>query len=625
MRRSGMAHAELVGIARRDIWRKIGWTGLALALVALLVLISTSNQTAIAQQRPILIPGVLEPEEMRVESFPNKKIELTAPERMLGDALKTSDNSKPSTLLPALNQILAQYPDFSDGYVMRAFALCDAGSDRNAISADLDRALKSNSNSRTAKTSVGSLLATRAKIKYLNGDYAGAITDLEQSIRSDLSKALEFSNSGGVKPEKTGPMCVWTEPDLDGLVQRFVGDYRPYLFRGLYHGFFLFYENDERTKQASLSSTFDDFDKAAQINPASVLPHLFKAEVFSKTFFLQMMNVYNPRRDQLNSTMINLLDQTLAFDNQNIWALKERALMYSHLKKWPQAIADYDRALGADPKDYASLNDRALAKIEIGDTYAAISDLGEAIRSKERELQHSETYQARADAYIKTRQWDLAIRDLTTALSLEIGGQVLLANVRQFRALYPEYKAAADDAVARKLQQTFYPDWKYEDFAGKFLNGNGSFGFPNFVIGDLFLKRSDANLKAGNWRAAKLDFRRAGRGYNDAPDAIDRWREIGALTNARLYIDMKTFNDERSEAVNIWVKQARDETSPYSVQQFELNCGARRMRVIASASYDETGNLTGSREAEEVGRLSCPTRPVKSFTMVLASATDALG
>lgn len=555
-----------------------------------------TNPTATAQQSPVLIPGVLEPEEMRVEPLPIKKIELTAPERMLGDALKASDNSKPSTLLPALNQILAQYPDFSDGYVMRAFALCDAGNDRAAISADVGRALKSVSGSRAGKTPFGSLLATRAKIEYLNGDYVAAINDLEQATRSDLSKALEFSNSGGVKPEKTGPVCVWTETDLDELVQRFARDYRPYLFRGLYHGFFVFFEQNETTKKALLSRTFDDFDTAAKINPASALPHLFKAEVFLKTFFFQMMSIYDPQHDQLNNTMINLLDQILAFDNENVWALKERALMYSHLKKWRQAIADYDRALVADPKDLVSLNDRALAKIEIGDTFAAILDLSEVIKKGERQLQHSESYQARADAYIKTRQWDLSVRDLTAALSLELGGQVLLANIRQFRALYPEYRTATDDAVARKLQQTFYPDWKYEDFAGKFLTGNGSFGFPNFVIGDLFLKRSDANLKAGNWHAAKLDFRRAARGYNDATDAIDRWREIGPLKNARLYIDMKTFNDERGEAVNIWVKQARDENSPYSVQQFELNCGARRIRTISSASYDGIGNLTGSYE-----------------------------
>ena len=211
-------------------------------------------------------------------------------------------------------------------------------------------------------------------------------------------------------------------------------------------------------------------------------------------------------------------------------------------------------------------------------------------------MQHSESYQARADAYMKTRQWDLAIRDLTTAISLEIGGQVLLGNVKQFRALYPEYGTATDEAVARKLQQTFWPNLKYEDFAERFLHKNGSFGFPDFVIADLYLKRLDASLKAGDWHAAKLDFRRAQRGYLNYPDGIDRWREIGPPMNTRLYIDMKTFNDEHREAVNVWVKQARDEDGPYSVEQFELNCGARRTRVLSSASYDGAGNFTGGRQ-----------------------------
>ena len=66
--------------------------------------------------------------------------------------------------------------------------------------------------------------------------------------------------------------------------------------------------------------------------------------------------------------------------------------------------------------------------------------------------------------------------------------------------------------------------------------------------------------------------------------------------NARLYIDMKTFNDERREAVNVWVKQARDENGPYSVEQFELNCGARRTRMLSSANYDGAGNFTGGRQ-----------------------------
>jgi hypothetical protein len=68
-----------------------------------------------AHLAPILIPGVAEPDEMRVEPFP--KATPNEPERMLGEAMKeTSGNSDPNALLPALNRILAKYPDYGDGY-----------------------------------------------------------------------------------------------------------------------------------------------------------------------------------------------------------------------------------------------------------------------------------------------------------------------------------------------------------------------------------------------------------------------------------------------------------------------------------------------------------------------------
>lgn len=308
-----------------------------------------------------------------------------------------------------------------------------------------------------------------------------------------------------------------------------------------------------------------------------------------------MMGIFNPRHVELNKTMLSLLNNTLSIDPNDVWALGNRAEIYFHLQNWQQAIADYDRVLALDPKNPTELNDRAEAKLQVGDAYGAISDLSEAIRHKERELHHSTSYEARADAYVKTKQWDLAIRDLTTAISLQVGGQVWLANIHQFRALYPEYDPAADEAIARKLQQTFFPNASYESFAEGFLHKNGPFGFPNFVIADMYLKRSDTYLRKGNLHAAQLDFRRAERGYPDAPGAIDRWREISPSVNARVYIDMKTFNDVQHQAVNLWIKEVRGDDGPYSIEQFELNCGARQLRMISSASYDAAGNSTGSR------------------------------
>jgi hypothetical protein len=92
-------------------------------------------------RQPILISGVQEPDEMRVEPFPAANYVPTAPEQMLADAMKSVGSNKPEALLPALNQLLAKYPDFSDAYVMRLGALCE-GNDLIAISSDINNALK---------------------------------------------------------------------------------------------------------------------------------------------------------------------------------------------------------------------------------------------------------------------------------------------------------------------------------------------------------------------------------------------------------------------------------------------------------------------------------------------------
>lgn len=92
---------------------------LVFAFIGLFVYRSYSRRDrSIAAQNvhrgPILIPGVQEPEEMRVEPIPVEV--LRPPERMLADAMQQAGNkSDPAALQPALNRILAKYPDYSDG------------------------------------------------------------------------------------------------------------------------------------------------------------------------------------------------------------------------------------------------------------------------------------------------------------------------------------------------------------------------------------------------------------------------------------------------------------------------------------------------------------------------------
>jgi hypothetical protein len=243
------------------------------------------------------------------------------------------------------------------------------------------------------------------------------------------------------------------------------------------------------------------------------------------------------------------------------------------------------------------------AKMLAFSPYEAISDFTDAIKIEARELLKSKAYEGRADAYMKTYEWGLAIKDLTTAISLQVGGNELVANVGQFRAIYPEYGAASDEAIAQKLNQTFYPDIKYEDFLAHFLTGRA---LSSTIIPELYIKRSDAYLRKGDWRSALIDFRRATNGFPDYAVGVDRWRRFSETSNAHSYIDMKSLDDALDGSVKLSIKQARggnDARGPYELYRFELNCSAEKIRTLSWAEYDASGTLIKGGEGGRWGSI----------------------
>jgi tetratricopeptide (TPR) repeat protein len=239
------------------------------------------------------------------------------------------------------------------------------------------------------------------------------------------------------------------------------------------------------------------------------------------------------------------------------------------------------------------------AKMQSLSPYEAISDLTEAIKIEGWELLKSKAYEGRASAYMQTRDWDRAIKDLTSAISLQIAGSVV-GNVSQFRSIYPEYGAASDEAIARKLNQTFYPDIKYEDFSARFLTGSSTV-IPDTVIPELYIKRSDAYLRKGDWRSAIVDFRRATNGFPDY--AIDPWRQFDETFNAH-YVDMKNFDDADDGSLKLWIKQGvNDAPGPYELYRFELNCSAEKIRTLSWAEYNASGTLVKSGQGGRWGSI----------------------
>ena len=564
---------------------------------------ATANERHAA---PILIPGITEPEEMRVE--PISFVVPTPRERMLGEALEQSRNKgDAAALLPAIDRVIARYPDYADAYVGRLGLLCD-GKDGTAILADINSALKYIGSSRMAKDlpdTAGSLLSIRAKIERANGDDSSAMEDLDKAIHANLADATKFVNGKATAPQKTASPCTWTMPDMDALVRHFPNDYRTHLFRGLYYGSFAALNQD------SVTPALENLRKAREINRNSALPHFFSAHILNKGYTFKRGGMSEALRGDLNRTLLNELTAALTLDPNLLPALKDRAEVYFELKQFQQAIPDYDQVLILNPTDAGAYNDRALAKIQLGDKFGALSDFDKAIENTKRELMKSDSYEGRAEAYMKTRQWDLAIRDLTTAISLQIGGIAMVGNIKQFRAFYPEYKTASDEAVARKLNQTFYPNMKYEDFSKGLLHTNKA--WASTVVPDLYMKRSDAYLKAGNWHSAAVEYRRAVDGFPRYADAIDRWREISSKQDdshaydSHVYVDVKTFDDARSDSRKVWVKQTRafpnDVAIPYSIEQYELNCGTKQIRRLSFAEYGSSGNLIGTSESDKWGSI----------------------
>jgi hypothetical protein len=69
------------------------------------------NARNVIRLPPILTPGIQEPAEMRVDPIPVAV--LTPPEQMMGEAMQQAGNKGgPAALLPALDRILAKYPEY---------------------------------------------------------------------------------------------------------------------------------------------------------------------------------------------------------------------------------------------------------------------------------------------------------------------------------------------------------------------------------------------------------------------------------------------------------------------------------------------------------------------------------
>jgi tetratricopeptide (TPR) repeat protein len=275
-----------------------------------------------------------------------------------------------------------------------------------------------------------------------------------------------------------------------------------------------------------LLSVLDAFHRSATLNPRTPLPELFIGELYIVGRLGGMLSAKNaecledvlPRTanclalDDLHRTGVRSLTQAIAIDPNFVSSYAVRAVAFSKLKEDRQAIRDYDKVLALNPaRETARIayNDRGLSKASLGEYQSAILDFTQSIAIGCKDICGS--YDNRADAYLKLHNYPKAIDDISASIKLTLSSAIFLMNIDQFRRIYPEYDAVADDALCERLRALFFPAMSYATFAKQFLIDAKE--FQSTILPDLYLKRGDAYAALKQTQKANKEYDRISHAF----------------------------------------------------------------------------------------------------------------
>jgi tetratricopeptide (TPR) repeat protein len=568
-----------------------------LTLSAVCPLLIATSLLASAQSNPTRIAGVDEPPELTWE--PKKLTPVSDTLRDFSTIMNQwseHDTAKIRALRPALDAFIQQHPAYSDAYTVRGMGdLCYLkNKNYSRIASDITTAIGTHSPAKGDNMfDLSDLYGIRAKTQYLMGRYQDAMADLETAVNQNIDSADKVFMSQGTKPD-TSDAILWSQSDIDNLVQRFPKDYRSYLFRGLYFHFYATFS--EMYYQQSMQ----EFQKANALNPRSRLPYYYmghlhtQSSMWSKAAWTSDDAKFEDLRKAAQQ-----YTKAIEVDPRFLPAYELRAMSYLNLKQSRLAINDYDRILELDSENGgaesgAVYHDRALAKMDLNQYRSAMFDLDEAIRrSKPNDNQDSMMYENLADCQMKVGEYRDAIFSLSKAIERQLAAQSLSLNIREFRALYPEYANVSDQAICSKLSTLFWPQFQYADFAHTFLREHTGEGFIS-MLAELYEKRGDSYLRTNDFRRAVNDFNRIYRGIPSAAESLDRWRSLGATSDGdEFYVDIKTIEFAASGTARLWMKTI-GKKSTHTVDAYEIDCKVKHLNHTSSVVYATNGNVLSS-------------------------------
>src|SRR5579862_1310832 len=126
-------------------------------------------------------------------------------------------------------------------------------------------------------------------------------------------------------------------------------------------------------------------------------------------------------------------------------------------------------------------------------------------------------------------------------------------SLHQFRTLYPEYDQVSNDAICRKINALFWPEFEYAIIAKNMMEGEDR-SYATMIFRDLYEKRGDTYLNAGDFKRGSLDFARIFKGIPEFAESTDRWRSLGKAPDGEYFLDVKSVEFPASGPVRLWIK-----------------------------------------------------------------------
>ena len=272
-------------------------------------------------------------------------------------------------------------------------------------------------------------LAARGSILAARGDRIAAAADLNRAESLDPSDAYVLRLRAGFYLSTND----W--PDA-------VADANRAIHLDPQNGALFAMRGQARRRQNDFAGAMSDYDEAIRLDPNAPAPHAYKADIYylQKAFALAEQE----------------LSRSIAIAPKNPFYWTARGLLRADLKRWSEAVSDYDEALKLDPssaktRDYrtaalagqtgkapstapaqaaagppapapATTADQVRMLLASGKLHSANKEYGQAISDFDQALtivhRHPDVLTERAAAYAAIRQWEMAVADYDQVLAM---------------------------------------------------------------------------------------------------------------------------------------------------------------------------------------------------------------